>query len=337
MKVLARLAFVALSLVAAGSVIAQTKLTFPMTVLVGNATANDAQASVNDKFADLMTKYSNGRLQASARHGEALGNNAQMLAALQAGSVQGRIFPVGFASNVVPELSLWDMPFLLPAEPARVTAFAAQSKAAARMAELCEQKGIHVLGFHGIGPESLLTKFPVKTLSDLRGKKIRVIPSPARVGSFQDWGAVARPMEFGEVYTALQQGNLDGMENPPDVIYKMKHYEVARNFTLTQHRFQVSIAMVSKKWFDALPKDLQDAVTRAGKETIAFADQAYTKSQKDGLDALKKAITVTTLPPAEMQKMKDAVFKGVWEKMKNDPQKGPIVKLLQEDMARFNK
>lgn len=335
MKVFLRVAFVVASVFAAGTGLGQTAPA--MNLLIGNATANDAQATVSDKLAELLTKYSNGRFKAAARHGESLGSNAQMLAALQAGSIHARVFPVGFGSSVVPELSLWDMPFLLPGDASRVTAFAAQSKAAARMMELAEQKDIHVIGFHGIGLESLLTKFPVNKIADIQGKKFRVIPSPARVGSYQDWGAVARPMEFSEVYTALQQGTLDGMENPPDVTYKMKHFEVAKYFTLTNHRTQVSIMVVSKKWYDRLPKDLQDVVTRAGKDTIAFADGVYTKAQQDGLDAMRKVITVSDMPAAELQKMKDAVNKGVWERMKADPQRGPIVKLLEEDVARFNK
>jgi len=335
---ISKVAFLAASLLAAGTVPGQANAAAPaINMLIGNATANDTQAAANEKFAELVTKYSNGRITASARHGESLGNNAQMLAALQAGSVHGMIYPAGFMSRAVPELALFDMPFLLPGAPAKITAFAAQSKFAAEMIKLAETKGIHIIGFHGIGPQSFLTKFPVNKLADIQGKKFRVIPSPPRVGAYQDWSAVARPMEFSEVYTALQQGNLDGMENPPDVIYKMKMHEVAKYYTITEHFAFASNVIVSKKWFDALPKDLQGVVTKAGKDTIAFADVAYTKSQADSLEAMRKAITVTNMPPAEIQKMRDLARKGVWARMKADPQKGPMVKILEEDVARFNK
>ena len=335
---ISKLAFVAASLFAAGTVLGQAKAAAPaMNMLIGNATANDTQAAANDKFAELVTKYSKGRINASARHGESLGNNAQMLSALQAGSVHGMIYPAGFMSRTVPELALFDMPFLLPAAPANITAFAAQSKFAAKMIELAGQKGIHIIGFHGIGPHSFLTKCPVNKLADIQGKKFRVIPSPPRVGAYQDWGGVARPMEFSEVYTALQQGTLDGMENPPDVIYKMKMHEVAKYYTITEHFAFVSNVIVSKKWFDGLPKDLQGVVTKAGKDTIVFADGAYTKSQNSSLEAMRKAITVTNMPAAELRKMKDLVHKGIWARMKNDPQKGPMMKLLEDDVARFNK
>ena len=336
MQAMLKVAFITASLFAASAVLGQTKQA-PMNVLIGNATTNDTQAEVNDKFAELLTKYSDGRLKASVRHGESLGGNAQMLAALQAGSLQGMIYPSGFMSTQVTELALFDLPFLLPGAPGGITAFAAQSKAAARMMNLAEQKGIHVLGFHGIGAQSLLTRFPVNKLADIQGKKFRIIPSPPRVGAYQDWGAVPRPMELSEVYTSLQQGNLDGMENPPQILHRMKFFEVAKYLTITEHSTFVSAVIVSKRWFDRLPKDLQGAVTKAGKDTIAFADVAYTKSQADSLEAMRKAITVTNMPPAEIQKMRDLARKGVWARMKADPQKGPMVKILEEDVARFNR
>jgi len=306
-------------------------------VLIGNATAGDTQAAANDKFAELISKYSNGKLNASARHGQSLGTNSQMIAALQAGSVAGMIMPAGFLSATVPELALFDLPFLLPGAPAQITAFAAQSKAAESMKEVAARRGIVIIGFHGIGPQSFLTKFPVNSLADIQGKKFRVIPSPPRVGAYQDWGAVPRPMELGEVYTALQQGTLDGMENPPDVIYKMKLHEVARHYTITEHFAFASNVIVSKRWFDALPKDQQDGVMRAGRDTIQFADTAYTESQNSSLEAIKKAITVSTMPPAELQKMKDLAMKGIWQRLKADQQRGAMVKTLEEDVARFNK
>ena len=331
-------AIIAASLLASGAVFGQGKSAAPVTnVLIGNATANDTQAAANDKFAELITRYSDGRLKARAHHGQSLGSIPQMLASLQAGSVHGMILPAGFLSTMVHEMSMLDMPFLLPSAPAQITAFAAQSKAAAKMMDLAELKDIHIIGFHGIGPQSFLTKFPMNKLADLQGKKLRDIPSPSRNDAYKDWGAVPRMMDFGEVYTSLQQGTIDGVVNPPDVLYKMKMHEVTKYFTITEHFVFVSNVIVSRKWFDALPKDLQAAVTRAGKETIAFADAAYTKAQGDSLEALKKAVTVTTLPAVEIQKMKDVALKGVWQKMRNDPAKGPILKLLEEDVANFNK
>ena len=306
-------------------------------IRVGNVTANDTQAAVCDKFAELLTKYSGGRLNAKAFHGESLGNNAQMTRAMQAGSIHAILTPAGFMAAVVPEMGLFDLPFLLPGDPAGITAFAAKSKAAVEIIKAAGEKGIQVLGFNGIGGQSFLTNFPVTRLADIQGKKFRVIPSPPRVGAYKDWGAVARPMELGEVYTALQQRTLDGMENPPDVIYKMKHHEAAKYYTITDHFAFVAAVMVSKKWFDGLPKDLQDVAARVGKETIEFADAAYSQSQNASLEAMKKVITVTRMPAEEIEKMKALAYKGVWETLKEDPKRGPIIRLMQEDLAALNR
>jgi tripartite ATP-independent transporter DctP family solute receptor len=303
--------------------------------LVGNTTVGDAQAAANDKLAELVTKHTNGKLKGSARHGQALGGYAQMLPALQAGSIGGLVMPTGFMATIIPELSLFDMPFLTPGETAKISAFARQSKAAEEMKKLAAQRGILIMGYHGIGPQSFLTKFPVKSLEDIKGKKIRVIPSPPRVGAYQDWGAVPRPMELGEVYTSLQQGTLDGMENPPDVIFRMKHHEVAKYYTITEHFSFMSAVVISKRLFDGQPKEIQAAITKAANETLAYADPLYAASQADSLKALEKSATVTKLPAAELAKMKDLAQKGIWARMEADPKRGPLVKMLKEDAARY--
>ena len=336
MKAISKWAFVAASLLAAGTVFGQTPA---MNVLIGNSTANDAQAAINVRFAELLTKYSNGRLAASSRTGGSLGTNSQMLSTLQAGALQGMIIPTGFMASAVPEIGMFDLPFLLPGDPAKMTEFTVRSKAAARMREIAEQKGIHVIGFYGIGSQSLLTRFPVTKLADIQGKLFRVIPSPPRAGAYKDWGAVPRSMDFAEVYTALQQGTIVGIENPPDVIYKMKLYEVAKYFTRTEHSAFVMAILVSKKWRDALPKDLQEVVIRAGKDAITYADEINTKAQADALAAMRKegSITVSDMPAAEIRKMRDLNREGVWKSMKNDPQRSAIVKLLEEDIADYFK
>ncbi|MBI2318496.1 MAG: TRAP transporter substrate-binding protein [Betaproteobacteria bacterium] len=333
MRTLVKLILTAGTLFWAGTVLGQA----PMNIRVGNATANDAQAAMNAFFAEHLTKNSGGRFKASSHPGSALGTNAQMLSTLQAGALQVMVIPTGFLAAAVPEMGLFDMPFLLPGEPAKITAFTAKSKAAAKMKEIADQRGIQVFAFYGVGAQSLLTKFPVTKLADIQGKRFRVIPSPPRVGAYNDWGSIPRPMELGEVYSALQQGTVDGIENPSDVIYRMKLHEAARYYTLTLHSAFVNALIFSKKWFDGLSKDLQDVVLRTARETIVFGDEANTKAQVEGLEGLKKDAIVTRMPEAEIQKMKDLNRAGIWKKMRDDPQRGAIVKLLEEDIATYFK
>ena len=340
MKAISKAAFVAASLFAASAVLGQTKpAAAPMNVLVANSTANDAQADITTKFAEFLTKHSNGRIAASARTGGSLGTNSQMLSTLQAGALAGMIIPTGFMAAAVPDIGMFDLPFLLPAEPAKMTEFTARSKAAAKMKETAEQRGIHVIGFYGIGSQSLLTRFPVTKAADIQGKLFRVIPSPPRAGAYKDWGAVPRTMDLAEVYSALQQGTIVGIENPPDVILKMKLYEVAKYFTRTEHSAFVMAVLVSKKWLDAQPKDLQDAVGKAGRDSILYADEIMTKAQADAVAAMRKDsnIVVADMPSAEIEKMRALNREGVWKAMKSDPQRSAIVGLLEDDIAAYYK
>lgn len=340
MKAISKMIFAAVTLLAAGTVLGQTKpSTPPMNVLVANSTSNDAQAAITVKFAELLTKYSDGRFAASARTGGSLGTNSQMLATLQAGALPGMIIPTGFMAAAVPDIGMFDLPFLLPGAPAKMTEFTVRSKAAARMKEVAEQRGILVIGFYGVGSQSLLTRFPVTKAADIQGKLFRVIPSPPRAGAYKDWGAVPRSMDLAEVYSALQQGTIVGIENPPDVIYKMKLYEVAKYFTLTEHSAFLNAILVSKKWFDAQPKDLQEVVNKAARESLIYADELNTKAQIDALEAMRKDrnITVANMPAAEIQKMRDLNREGIWKSMKSDPQRSAIVQLLEQDVANYFK
>lgn len=308
------------------------------TMRIGNVTAKDTQATLNDMLGALSSKYSNGRIKSSVSHGGALGNSLQMLAAMQAGGLQGMISPSFIISGLVPEVSILDMPFMVTkVAPKQITAFIHQSQAAKRIVELAETKGIHILGMSGVGPQNFLTNFKIEKASDFKGKKFAVNYSPPRIGMIKDFGGVARNMGLGQWYTSIQQGLINGFDLPPDVLYRMKFHEAAKFYTITNHVVLIETIYTSKKWFDGLPKDLQEAVNRAARETMGAADDLFTKSQAAGLEALKKAITVTEMPPAELAKLKDMVHKGVWQRISSDPKLGPLLKLLEGDIARFNK
>lgn len=308
------------------------------TMRIGNVTAHDTQATLNDMLGELSSKYSNGRIKSSVSHGGALGNSLQMLAAMQAGGLQGMISPSFIISGIVPEVSVFDMPFAIEkVEPKQITAFIQQSEAAKKIWELAETKGIHILGMSGVGPQNFLTSFKIEKASDFKGRKFAVNYSPPRIGMIKDWGGVTRNMGLGQWYTSIQQHLIDGFDLPPDVLYRMKFHEVAKYYTVTNHVVLIETIYTSKKWFDGLPKDLQEAVNKAAHETIGAADGLFTKSQAGGLAALKKAITVTEMPSAELAKLKAMVKKGTWERMADDPKLGPLVKLLEGDIARFNK
>jgi TRAP-type C4-dicarboxylate transport system substrate-binding protein len=107
----------------------------------------------------------------------------------------------------------------------------------------------------------------------MAGMKHRVIQNPLHVDLFNSWGAKAVPMNWGEVYTALQQGVIDSVDNNPPSYETMRHYEVAPYFSVTNHLYTACALTMSKKRFDALPKDLQQEIIDGSKTLIPDAIQ----------------------------------------------------------------
>lgn len=303
---------------------------------IGLATAKDAQDEIATIYAAAIEKATNGRIKAKVYNGSQLGDNTQMTQAIQQGTMEGMLQPLGFMAPFVAEAGVLDLPFLFKnyAEQKKVLAGPGFDP----IKQAAEKKGFKILvglpyseGFRG-----LFTKFPVTKMEDLKGKKFRIFPAPELTGQFESWGASAVPMALVEVFTALQQGTLDGLDNPPDVTYKMKHHEAATYFTITDHGSLSTVIMVSKVWFDKLPKDLQDAVTKTAQDVLPQAYQAVEKGYQNAMTALKAdpKVKITNMPVAELERMRTAV-QPVWEKDRKDAAKGPVLKALEDELKKI--
>jgi tripartite ATP-independent transporter DctP family solute receptor len=137
-----------------------------------------------------------------------------------------------------------------------------------------EKHGIMVLACYDLGFRCVYNrKKPIFKPEDLAGMKYRVIQNPLYVDLKNSWGAKAVPMNFGEVYTAMQQGVIDAAGLEPYSYFIVKHYEVAPYFSFTNHKYQSFVLTMSKKKFDGLPKDIQQAIQDTAKELIPTAVQ----------------------------------------------------------------
>jgi TRAP-type C4-dicarboxylate transport system substrate-binding protein len=130
---------------------------------------------------------------------------------------------------------------------------------------LAEGKGVRGASHIVYGPASFVTRTPVRTPDDLRGKKIRVLATPIESAMMAQLGATGVPMALGEVLPALQQGALDGVQSALTVFTTFKYYDVARYHANTDHYFITSIGTVSKKWLDGLPAEVQKIVLEEGR------------------------------------------------------------------------
>jgi C4-dicarboxylate-binding protein DctP len=171
-----------------------------------------------------------------------------------------------------------------------------------------EAKGIHGLSFWPTGFNDITTATrAVRTPEDLKGVKIRVLPSPLLTATFKAWGASPTTIDYKELYTALQQRVVDGQENPLLSISQVSLYEVQKYLSLTEHRLFLYLTMINKKTYDSLPPDLQQVIVKADRD----AQTEYLKLFHDeDSAALKlaedKGMTVVRLTPDE----KDAFLKA---------------------------
>ena len=168
-----------------------------------------------------------------------------------------------------------------------------------------------------------MTKPPVKSVADIKGMKIRVPNNDISVTMFNNLGAASTPMALGEVYTSLQQGVVDGVENPLTTLYNNAFQEVCKNITMTNHQMTFSNFIVGEDFWNSLPEEYQTAIVEAGEEAAEYNNDLYKQvseeMQKNMTDA---GVTIYELDDAAFKEFQDASEKlytdyeenGTWTK-----------------------
>lgn len=162
-----------------------------------------------------------------------------------------------------------------------------------------EEKGLKLVTSNWIyGDRHTLTTKPVKTVDDLKGLKIRVPNNTIQVKGFEIIGATPTPMPLGDVYTALQQGTIDGLENPLPVLYNGKFQEVAKYLILDGHVKNFTTWICGTKFFNNLSKEQQDLLISTGNEAGIYNNELQAKAEKDVLEKFKKEGVTVVEPDA---------------------------------------
>jgi tripartite ATP-independent transporter DctP family solute receptor len=218
------------------------------------------------KFADSVKAATQGRIEIQVAHSAQLGDDAAMVTALRSGTLDFSANSQGAVSAVVPEFAALGMPFLF-ADVQK--AWQVMDSAVGReLAEKTASKGMVLLGLWDNGIRQMSnSKRAIKSPADLKGLKMRTPPDAVTVDIMQAMGADAQQIKFSELYVALQQGVVDGQENPLTNINSAKLFEVQKYITLTGHKYESTPFLMSKRTFDRLsPADqkvLADAAAEA--------------------------------------------------------------------------
>jgi tripartite ATP-independent transporter DctP family solute receptor len=222
-----------------------------------------------------------------------LGQEIDVINSVKLGVIDLMVSGSSISANLVPLVGTFDLGYLFTSFPQQTRAF---DGGAAKPIEEALLKGdnIRIIAWaYNFGARSVLTKKPVKTPEDLAGLKIRTLPNPIITECLRLMGAAATPLAFGEIYTGLQAGVLDGLEHDPPTILASKFYETSKNYALTQHIFSPLAVYFSDVTFNRMDPKLREGFLDAAKRAAADTRAHGLAVEKEALAALAdKGVTV---------------------------------------------
>jgi len=173
--------------------------------------------------------------------------------------------------------------------------------------EINQKAEVMLIGYAGGGVRNIFANKPIRNMAELKGLKVRVQGAPIWSRTFQAAGMAPTVIAYNEIYNAIQNGVIAAGENEAAGVEAMKFYEVGPNLNMTEHAITIRPVCFSGKTFRRLPKDLQDAIVKAGKEAGAYGRQVESSEDAAKLDALEKAGKLKRIPFADRDQMKKAV------------------------------
>jgi C4-dicarboxylate-binding protein DctP len=290
-----------------------------------------------EKFKELVEEQSEGRITVEIFPNSELYGDKDELQALQSGSVQMLAPASAKFTTIAPELQVLDLPFLFDSVediPEVASPDTAAGKAIFENESLAS-KNVKVLNLWDNGLKQLSSNQEMKAPDDLRGLRFRIQPSDVLRSQFEAWGAGTTPLAFAEVYNALQQGVVNGQENPYSNIESQNMHTVQKFITESNHGYIGYVLVINQEFYDSLPEDLRGVVDDAAQESAEFNREVAADINQEAKATIEAAgtTTITTLTDAERQAFKDAVVPSVWEKHADVIGEELIADLLAEQDA----
>jgi tripartite ATP-independent transporter DctP family solute receptor len=258
------------------------------------------------EFARLVKERSNGRIVVEVFHSKQLGEERAVIEQVQLGAIDMTRVSISAVSAFVRDLDAFQLPYLY--RDAAHMWKVLDGPIGQEILKKHEAYNFVGVGWFESGSRNFYTKKQVKTVGDLKGMKIRVQQAPLMVGMVEALGAVATPLPYGEVYSALQAGVVDGAENNWPSYLTTSHFEVAKYFIVDEHTRVPEITVGSKKVFDKLSKEDYALILKAMKDAQPYQFKLWVDFEKVAEKTVKeKGSTVTQVSPAEKQKFMDAM------------------------------
>jgi tripartite ATP-independent transporter DctP family solute receptor len=308
----------------------------PMKLKMSSSQANDPKFANGRVYYDNLMKYLKAgglgeQIEVAFFPDNQLGQEIDVINSVKLGVIDMMVSGSSISANLVPLVGVFDLGYLFSSFPQQTKAFDA---GAARPIEAALLKGanIRIISWaYNFGSRSVLSKKAVRRPDDLAGLKIRTLPNPVITECLRLMGAAATPLAFGEVYTALQAGAIDGLEHDPPTILASKLFEAAKFYSLTQHNFSPLAIYFSEATYSRMDPKLRDGFLDAAAMASADSRAHGLAVEKEALDILaQKGVTVIE---CDQEAFRRRVLPQTENFLKARPEAKPVVDIINATKA----
>ena len=295
----------------------------------GNFAVEHTSSEAMKLFKEEVEKATSGKFVVDLFPAMQLGGAQENVQGVRTGSIQMTWVGMAFLTRTVPELEALSLPFQFSdrEQAFRVT----DGPIGAEIDRRIANKGVTLLGFMELGARHVTnSKRPIRTLEDFKGLKIRLQPNETHLASFRALGANAVAMDVKELYSAMQQGVVDGQENPFSIITANRYFEVQKFVTNTGHFFDFIVVIANRKAFEALSPANQKAVREAMNVTIRYQRERAKIQDADALAEIKRrGMNYDEVSPKLVADMR-AATSGIVEEVKKRAGADLVARVLAE-------
>ena len=233
-------------------------------------------------------QLSNGRLTVEIYPNQQLGTERQIMELLQIGSLDMTKVSAATLENFAPKTKVLGLPYLFRDREHSFNVF--DGPIGQELLNDGKKYWLKGLGFYDAGSRSFYTKEkPVEHPDDLKGQKIRVMPSVTAMEMVRGFGGSPTPISWGELYTSLQQGVVDGAENNPPSFYLSKHYEICKYYSLNEHTFSPDVVIVGTQFWNRLSEEEQNWLQQAVDASVIYQRKLWAEAEAEALEAIEKS------------------------------------------------
>lgn len=292
--------------------------------LAHNLSQDHVLAKTFEKLAADVDALSNGAMEIKIYPNGQMGETKDVMAMMQQGAMDMTKGFYGELQAFEPSYFVFTVPYLFESDAHLAKVL--QGDVARQINEASREKGFFNLAGYPSGTRNFYTDKPITTPDDLASVKIRVLPTPTTNRTMELMGASPVPIPFGETYTAIQQGVIDGAENNLTTYVSTRHFEVAKVFSEDRHTVVVDFLTISTKSWDRLTADEQAILQEAATASVDYEMQLYTADlEKARETVLAAGNTIVEVDPAPFK----AAVQPLIDELMADPEKAALIEAVR--------